>query len=161
MSADSSPAFIWRAATLADGPAVLALMRAFYAEEHLPFAESTQGRALDMLLADPSLGNAFLCERADSAGSGASEVGHLILTRGHSLEFGGSFLLLDELYLAPEARGLGEGRRAIEFATAQARSLGAGALRLEVSHENRRARAMYRRAGFTVEKRDLMTLRLD
>ena len=46
------------------------------------------------------------------------------------------------------------------FAARHARAVGAQALRLEVSHENARARAAYIGAGFVAETRDLMTLRL-
>ena len=147
----------WRPATLADAAAILDLMQAFYAEEHIPFDGSVQGRALDALLVDPSLGSVLLLR--DTAPD-ATPLGHLVLTRGHSLEFGGPFLLLDELYLAPAIRGRGEGRRAIAFAAGHARAVGAQALRLEVSHENARARAAYIGAGFVAETRDLMTLRL-
>lgn len=159
MSDDSSPALAWQSATLADAPVVLELIRAFYADEGIPFDGATQGRALDVVLADPTLGGVFLL-RPVNASPGASALGHLVLTRGHSLEFGGCFWLLDELYLAPELRGRGEGARAIAFAAAKAREAGAHALRLEVSRENARARAAYLRAGFRAESRDLMTLRL-
>lgn len=156
------PAFVWRLATLADAPAVLELMQAFYVEEHLAFDGRAQGRALDVLLADPALGCVFiLCPISGLAGgSPPPPVGHLVLTRGHSLEFGGLFLLLDELYLAPEFRGRGEGRRALAFAADHARTIGAHALRLEVAHANPRARRAYENAGFRAETRDLMTLRL-
>lgn len=148
----------WVAATLADGPAALELMREFYAEESIPFDGPAQGRALDMLLSDPSIGALFLLRCATAPGAGP--LGHLVLTRGHSLEFGGRFLLLDELYLAPALRGRGEGRRALDFAVEQARASGAQALRLEVSRANTRAQAAYLRAGFVAETRDLMTLRI-
>lgn len=150
----SSPA--WRPAGLYDAPAVLELMRDFYAEEGLAFDGRAQGRALDVLLSRPELGTAYLLRGAEAGGA----LGHLVLTRGHSLEFGGAFLLLDELYLRPEIRGRGEGRRALDFAAAQARATGAHALRLEVAHANTRARAAYERAGFATETRNLMTLRL-
>lgn len=159
MTASPSSSLDWRPATLADAAATLDLMQAFYAEEKIPFEGPVQGRALDALLVDPSLGGVFLL-RDRSAPPAAAPLGHLVLTRGHSLEFGGAFLLLDELYLAPPVRGRGEGRRAIAFAAAHARAVGAQALRLEVSHENARARAAYHRAGFVAETRDLMTLRL-
>lgn len=164
-STSRSPAFAWRPATLADAPALLDLMRAFYAEEHLAFDGRVQGRALDVLLANPALGSAFLLLPAGGAapaepGTGAGPAGHLVLTRGHSLEFGGAFFLLDELYLAPALRGRGEGRRALAFAAGHAKTAGAHALRLEVAHANPRARAAYERAGFAAETRDLMTLRL-
>lgn len=152
------PTLAWQPATLADGPAALDLMQAFYAEEKIPFDGATQGRALDALLSDPSLGGVFLLQ-TEGAADKAEPLGHLVLTRGHSLEFGGRFLLLDELYLAPSIRGRGEGRRALDFAARQARAAGAQALRLEVSRENHRARAAYHRVGFVAETRDLMTLR--
>lgn len=158
MSAEfpSTSALSWRPASLADAPAVLGLMEDFYAEEGIAFDGRTQGRALDVLLARPELGAVHLLRAA-----GADDaLGHLVLTSGHSLEFGGAFLLLDELYLRPEIRGRGEGRRALAFAAGQARAAGAHALRLEVSRANARARAAYARAGFATETRDLMTLRL-
>jgi GNAT superfamily N-acetyltransferase len=152
-----TPSPVWRSATLADAPALLESMRAFYAEEELVFDPREQGRALDVLLADPTLGGVFLLEGGPGPGA---VLGHLVLTRGHSLEFGGAFLLLDELYLAPALRGRGEGRRALEFAAAQARGSGARCLRLEVARANARARAVYAAAGFQAETRELLTLRL-
>ena len=154
----SSPsALSWRPAALADAPAVLGLMQDFYAEAGLAFDGRTQGRALDVLLTRPELGAVHLLCTATSGDA----LGHLVLTRGHSLEFGGLFMLLDELYLRPEIRGRGEGRRALDFAAGQARAAGAHALRLEVEHANARARDAYARAGFTTETRNLMTLRFD
>jgi GNAT superfamily N-acetyltransferase len=155
----------WLPATLADAPVVLDLIQAFYAEEHIPFDGHAQGRALDALLADPAIGSVFLLHPVPAPPSpeprpDPAPLGHLVLTRGHSLEFGGRFLLLDELYLVPSARGRGEGRRALAFAAGQARAAGAHALRLEVSRQNHRARETYVRHGFVSETRDLMTLRL-
>ena len=112
----SAAQLAWQAATLADAPALLDLMEAFYAEEGIPFDGPTQGRALDVLLADPTLGAAFLLLPAGSRMPLAAPRGHLVLTRGHSLEFGGAFYLLDELYLEPGVRGQGEGARALAFA---------------------------------------------
>lgn len=155
----SSLSCSWRPAALVDAPVVLELIQAFYAEEGIRFDGPTQGRALDALLVDPALGGVFLLRPTESRHA-ATPLGHLVLTRGHSLEFGGRFLLLDELYLVPGARGRGEGARAIAFAVEQARQSGAHALRLEVSRHNPRAQATYLRAGFVPETRDLMTLRL-
>ena len=152
----SPSALFWQPAALADAPAVLGLMQDFYAEEGLDFDGRIQGRALDVLLTRADLGAVYLLRLA----AAGDALGHLVLTRGHSLEFGGAFMLLDELYLRPEIRGRGEGRRALAFAADQARSAGANALRLEVAHANTRARTAYARAGFATETRDLMTLRL-
>lgn len=147
----------WEAAGPADADAVLACMREFYAEEGLGFDAAAQGAALWELLAEPALGAVFLL------GNGKMDTpprGYLVLTWACSLEFGGRFVLLDELWLAPEARGRGEGRRAVEFAAGWARERGAKALRLEVAHENTRARATYAKAGLEAHARDFMTRRL-
>lgn len=147
---------------VADAGASLASMREFYREEGLVFDEAGQGEALRALMAEPAAGSVFgLFDAGKMEANVASpSLGHLVLTWAFSLEFGGRFALLDELWLAPEARGRGEGRRALEFAAAWARERGAKALRLEVAHENGRARALYARAGLTAQARDLMTLRL-
>jgi ribosomal protein S18 acetylase RimI-like enzyme len=158
----------WRAASPADADAVLAAMREFYAEERLVFDAAAQGAALRELLAKPELGAVFfVCRETADTGAGGGEGadggaprGYLVLTWACSLEFGGRFVLLDELWLAPELRGRGQGRRAVELAAAWAREQGAKALRLEVAHENTRARATYAKAGLEAHARDFMTRRL-
>lgn len=156
----------WDKAEPADAHAALASMRAFYVEEHLPFNEAAQGDALHALLVEPALGAVFLLRPTQTSPSPGAPLavspplGHLVLTWAFSLEFGGRFVLLDELYLDPSARGRGEGRRAMEFAIAWARVKGAKALRLEVARENPRARALYEKTGLESQARDLMTLRL-
>ena len=156
--APSRATLVWRPAGPADADAALASMQAFYREEHLRFDDAEQGAALRALLAQPALGAVFLAEGAEARPP--APAGHLVLTWACSLEFGGRFALLDELYLAPGARGRGEGRRAVDFAIAWARAHEAKAIRLEVAHENPRARHLYGKAGLETQARDLMTLRL-
>ncbi|HNF99868.1 MAG TPA: GNAT family N-acetyltransferase [Pseudomonadota bacterium] len=62
------------------------------------------------LLAKPEVGAVWLAWREGRA------VGYLVLTRCFSLEFGGPFVLLDEIFVLPEARGDGLGRRLIDTA---------------------------------------------
>ncbi|MGO3128325.1 MAG: GNAT family N-acetyltransferase [Luteimonas sp.] len=139
-----------RIATLDDLPAVLAMMRAFYVEDRLHFDEVATPRAVSALLSDPGCG-ALLLLGAD---------GYMALTRGFSLEQGGHHALLDELYIAPAARGRGLGAQALEIASAQARVWGVAVLRLEVHHHNPRAKALYLRAGFSDGHRDTLALDL-
>ena len=89
--------------------------------------------------------------------SGASAVGYVVLTLGYSIEFRGRDAFLDELYLRPEARGRGAGRKALEFVEGVCRSLGVRALHLEVERANAGAQALYRKAGFVDPDRYLMT----
>ena len=160
MAIPQSASCFWRVATASDAAALLARMREFYAEESLVFDSAAQGAALEELLRKPELGAVFLFRKGDADAGGEAPCGYLVLTWACSLEFGGRFVLLDELWLAPEARGRGEGRRAVEFAAAWARERGAKALRLEVAHENARARATYAKAGLEAHARDFMTRRL-
>ncbi|MET0329270.1 MAG: GNAT family N-acetyltransferase [Luteimonas sp.] len=142
-----------RPATPEDLPALLAMMRAFYAEDLLRFDETVTPRAVATLLADPACGAMLLLGETGSAG-------YLALTRGFSLEQAGHYALLDELYIAPAARGRGFGAQALALAAAQARAWGVDVLRLEVHHHNPRAKALYLRAGFVDSHRDTLVLEL-
>ncbi|MDR7192679.1 GNAT family N-acetyltransferase [Luteimonas terrae] len=142
-----------RIATLDDLAAVLDMMRAFYIEDRLCFDDVATPRAVSALLSDPGCG-ALLLLGADG------NDGYMALTRGFSLEQGGHHALLDELYIAPTARGRGLGAQALEIASAQARLWGMAVLRLEVHHHNPRAKALYLRAGFVDGIRDTLALDL-
>lgn len=108
-------------------------------------------RALESLFAHPETGDVWLME-------GEGELaGYLAVTVCFSLEFGGEFGLLDELYFDERWRGRGLGARAIAFAEAWCRARDIAALRLEVAHNNEPALRLYQRAGFITHHRDLMT----
>jgi len=140
-----------RPARVEDESTVVALMRDFYAEEHLVFDELITPRAVHDLLTQPSLGSIILLEHAGSV------IGYLVVTFGFSLEFHGRYALLDELYLVPSVRGRGWGRHALEVAADTARAAGVAALRLEVNHANTRARSTYLKSGYQDNRRDLFT----
>lgn len=140
-----------RPARVEDESTVVALMRDFYAEEHLAFDELITPRAVRELLAHPPLGTILLLTLSDAV------IGYLVVTFGFSLEFHGRYALLDELYLVPAFRGRGWGKHALELAANIARQSGVAALRLEVNHANTRARATYLKAGFQDNRRDLFT----
>lgn len=142
-----------RVATPEDRPAVLALMQAFYAEDRLCFDPIATPRALSTLLADSGCGVVLLLGDDGRAG-------YLVLSRCFSLEQGGHHALLDELYIAPHARGQGLGGRALALAASYARAWGVAVLRLEVHHHNRRAKALYLRAGFVDGGRDVLAVAL-
>lgn len=142
----------WIEATAEDEAVVLALMEGFYREERLVFSEEAARRAVKELLGRLELGRVFLLR--DTTGKAH---GHLVLTFGFSLEFGGRFMLLDEVFIEPELRGRGYGKEAVEFAASWARDQGVGALRLEVNRANTHAREVYLKRGFRDDARDLFT----
>lgn len=137
-----------------DASRVAVLMREFYHHERLHYGPSV-AVSLASLLADRTQGRAWIFESQDD------DAGYLILTWGYSLEFGGRFGLVDELYVRQEYRREGLGSRAMEAAVAECRAHGALAVRLEVDHTNLDAARLYERLGFTAEKRNLMTHRLN
>jgi GNAT superfamily N-acetyltransferase len=147
--------FDLRDAGVNDLDLVLDLMQGLYASDHIPFDPARARRALLELLADSSLGRVCLAEAEGEA------IGYAALTWGYSLEFGGRYALLDELFLREAHRGRGAGRQLLDFLAALCRGLGVQALRLEVERANRGARNLYTRMGFELHDRDLMTLWID
>lgn len=146
-----------------DRSLLLALIRGLYECEHIPFDEARAARGVDGLLADPALGGVWVIERvierAGAAGErGGDPIGYAVLTLGYSLEFGGRFALLDELFIREEHRGAGAGRQVLVRIEEICRGLGLQAVRLEVERTNRAARELYRKVGFKAHDRDLMTL---
>jgi ribosomal protein S18 acetylase RimI-like enzyme len=140
-------------ATAADLPALLALMRDFYAAEHLVFTAEVE-QAASELIGNPSLGSAFMVQ--DDRGV----AGYFVLCYGFSVERGGKTALLDELYIIPASRGKGLGKAALAQAITLAKTAGCRTLHLEVDHANDLARNFYDRAGFTELPRGYLTLEL-
>jgi ribosomal protein S18 acetylase RimI-like enzyme len=60
--------------------------------------------------------------------------------------------LLNDLFVAPEARRLGVARRLLDEAANSARALGAIALSLSTAHSNQRAQALYESLGWQHEQ---------
>ncbi len=135
-------------ATLVDG---LRLREQLYLHEDLVYDGSGAAELMRELIAHPAFGMLWLIQLEDQI------AGYLLVTLCYSLEFQGRFGLLDEFYLEEAWRGQGIGSAALEFAEETCRGLGLKALRLEVAHANSRALELYRRQGFSVESRHLMT----
>ncbi len=144
----------FQAVTADQLPGFLTLMQQLYADTGMPWSPRTAENSLEELLRTPEKGGAWLI-RMD-----AIPVGYFVLTLAFSLEFGGVFALLDELYVVPESRGQGIGSAALRFIEEQCRELGAATLRLETGTENTSALRFYERHGLGREERYLMTKRL-
>lgn len=141
----------FRCATDRDLSVILTLMPEFYALEHLRFDEAFATRALRQLWADPAAGAVYLIEIAGVAH------GYLVLGFNFSLEFGGRYAWIDELYVRQPFQGRGVGRAALAFVESLCRDRGMVAVRLEVARQNMRAERLYQRAGYEDYNRDLLT----
>lgn len=143
---------IFKPATSDDVEALIVMMRDLYAHDGLaPLDEATARRALLGVIGDDTLGRVFLILLANEV------AGYAVLTFGYSLEFHGRDAFVDEIYLRAEYRGLGIGKRALQFLTDICAAEGVNALHLEVERENTSAQTVYRKFGFEDHDRYLMT----
>ena len=121
-----------------------------YLREGLPMDEGRR-QCMAELADHPEFGAAWLITADGTA------AGFVVLTACYSLEFHGRFGLLDEFFIAEPWRGKGLGTAALAFVDEECRIRGWKAVRLEVARENLRAQELYRRAGYKLEERHLMT----
>ena len=133
---------------------IVPLMRQFYAHFGYPFSLRRQGAALGRLLADPSIGRAWLID------VGGEAAGYAVLVFGWSIEYAGRTALLDELFVAAPHRNGGLGTWALRQIRARACALGVRRLLLEVEADNRGGQALYKRLGYRDTKRRLMVRRV-
>ena len=145
---------VFRSAKFTDLNTLSRLIKHYYAFDHIAFDTSTVRGALKTMLKTKSVGHAFLIVRQ------TKQIGYTILTYGFDLEFGGRTALLTDLYLEPEYRHLGIGRRTIHFLEEFCRNNNIGALELQVERTNKAAQRFYRRLKFEMHDRMPMTKRL-
>lgn len=149
-----------RRATLEETERILDLMQAFYSEDKIAFHKERARKSVRELLSKPQYGAILLLTEAGTTDAGEQEqaLGFMVLTLCFTLEHGGIYVLLDELYLQEPLRGRGLGQAAIDLACQWAKEQGADAMRLEVHNHNPRAKALYIKNGFEDDHRDILTL---
>ena len=133
--------------------ALLALARAFHAEDGHPLSERGEA-AVGLIARGHPLGRAWLVHEDGQL------IGYACLGLGFGIEYGGADAFVDDLYLLPEARGRGIGSIVMVGLEAEARRLGLNALFLVVDPENAPARRLYDRSGFEGTHWLLMAKRL-
>lgn len=137
--------------TANDVEPVLGMMAKLHADGHSYFDAARSRGAMEELIAGAEPGGVWTIQMDGEL------AGYLAVVPGYSLEFGGRFGLLDELFVDARWRGRGVGAAAVEFAAQQCREQGWQALRLEVVDGNERAEALYGRSGFQLDGRKLMS----
>lgn len=144
---------IFNAASAKDEEALLRMMRSLAEQEPGAyfFDEPVVCQVLRKFLASPDLGQAWVFYDEDTP------VGYIVLTFGYSFEFHGRDSFIDELYIEPQYRRQGIGKRAMQFVEERARELRVNAIHLEVDQGNDPAAELYRRAGYDDHARFLMT----
>ncbi len=132
-----------RDATPQDAATLAALVAELARWEGKSTPPASAAQLRDWLAADPPPFRALLASRNGAA------VGYLAFYQAFSLFKPGPVLLVENVYVRPEARGAGVGRRLLAHAAAEARRRGWTRLELNVSQANAQADAMYTAVGFS------------
>ncbi len=136
---------MWRLADPKDDFAITQLSHALYEEDPSPDPVSLENitRTLLALRERPERGRAIALEL-----DGAVR-GYALVIAFWSNELGGEVAIVDELYVAPDARGRGHGSEFFAgLAGGAAWAPPSVALSLETTPANARARRLYERLGF-------------
>lgn len=132
---------------------LVAMVERFHAETDVTPSRPVAA-VLDRLLRNPALGRVGVIDDEDRV------VAYVVVGFGFSLEFGGRDGFVDELFVAPDARGKGLGTALLAWAVAEAeRAWGLGALHLEVDRRDQRARDFYATQGFETRTRYMLMSR--
>ena len=134
-----------REARSADVEAMVELLGYLFKQEKefVPTA-AKQRRALEILLAQPTMGRLFVLTR------GSRILGMVSLLFTISTAEGGKVALLEDLVVRPDQRGRGLGTRLLRAAVDWARKEGLMRITLLTDSDNVRARRLYLRHGFAV-----------
>lgn len=141
-----------RTARSSDLRELLRLVGAYYRFDRIRFERRTIRGALSTLLRRPALGRVWVAEGRKGL------VAYLVLTFNYDLEFGGFEGMITELYVEARWRRFGIGRRLIDLARSFCHKSGIDTLELQVSRNNRKARAFYKSLGFREFDRVVMAI---
>jgi ribosomal protein S18 acetylase RimI-like enzyme len=137
-----------------DLEALLPMVRDFHDHEEVELDDASRRRVVAEVLTDPGLGGILVAEGV------LGLQGYCAVLFGTSIEFGGRYAFLDELYVDPGLRNAGVGSLLLEKGERFAQLSGARVVFLEVADVNDDALRLYRRSGYALHGRRLMSKRL-
>ncbi|MGF1702575.1 GNAT family N-acetyltransferase [Photobacterium makurazakiensis] len=133
---------------------LLKLVEELFEYEVLPQKKEQTQHAINQLLSNPELGQAWFIE-IDNDGEKVI-AGHIIVSYSFSLEHGGRVGLIDQFYLKPDWRQQGIGTDLIPQIEQHTAEAGVHALSLEVNIGNKGARKFYEKHGFVPRRQFCM-----
>jgi ribosomal protein S18 acetylase RimI-like enzyme len=145
-----------RHATLDDIPALVELMREFYAEADYPLDKQWAAAGFSALLRDDSRGAVWIVF------DDSEPAGYVVLTVRFSMEYGGLDAFIDDLFIRPAYRRQGLGRAALKALFDECERRQVLAVHVEVGSDNIGAKALYRSYGLEPQsdRRQMLTVRL-
>ena len=117
------------------------LMSQFYAESSYALDREWAAASFAQLLRDEARGAVWIARR------GTEPAGHVVLTLRHSMEFGGSAGIVDDLFVRPQFRCQGVGSALLSALFDACRKLHVAAVHVEVGPGNVAASALYHAFG--------------
>lgn len=144
-----------REANLSDIEQLLDLITEFWAESGYDLDRSAANAAFIHLIGDPTLGKIWLARNDDSP------VGYIVLTFSFSFEFFGHVAFVDDLFVQPDSRGSGIGRKLLETLIRECELRDIKALHVEAGDTNERALGLYSSYGLQDTDRMLLTRRFE
>ncbi|WP_236564843.1 GNAT family N-acetyltransferase [Flavobacterium sp. MK4S-17] len=136
--------------TVKDIDIAVSMMHDFYAIDNYPMDRATAKNLFIEFVENDSLGKSWLIYFE------GEPVGYVILTFIFSFEYKGRIAFLDELFIIPQARGNGLGKKVLDFIHRQAKIHSVRVIYLEVEGHNEIAQKLYASKNFTVHNRKLM-----
>jgi ribosomal protein S18 acetylase RimI-like enzyme len=124
-----------------DAELLASMAIAFHTEDGHPLSE--EGVAALCAMLEPSFNEGLVILLF----AGGAACGYGVLSHAYGIENGGRETFLEDLYVAPEFRGLGYGRLLYQALEEEARAAGLHAIHLEVMGGNQ-AERWYRRMGY-------------
>ncbi len=143
-----------RPAVLPDLGTLVELIRQYFHHDRIEFSEDAVRGGLKILLADQTIGQAWLVEQ------GTRTIGYAIASFGFDLEFGGRQATLTDIFIEESHRKSGLGKRVLGAVEDYCRRCGVRALELQAERQNTVALAFYQRQGFRPHDRLPMSKRL-
>ena len=143
-----------RKATPEDVERLVELMAEFYAEAAFSLNRQRASEAFMGLLSDDRLGHIWLIQ------ANGQDVGHVVVTLGFSMEYGGAIAFLDDLFVRAAYRRAGLGAAALNEVREFCAKAGIRALHVETGPDNAAAQALYRRVGFVNTNRLFLAMPL-
>jgi ribosomal protein S18 acetylase RimI-like enzyme len=148
----SSPlALTVRPASPSDAERLTALLVAQLREHSITIPAASVAASIAATLGDPERG--FIL----AAAVGDVIEGVAFVSFARPLEHAGEVAWVEELYVTPERRSLGIGRRLLDAVAERAEARGCVSLELEVQADHARAAHLYQREGFRSMRRDHLT----
>ena len=129
--------------TIEDKNSVLEMMREFYAS---PAVFSNGSDEIFLNDIEACINNSQYLEGYIIENSNDIQ-GYAMIAKSYSTEFGKPCIWIEDLYIKDKYRGLGIGKKFMEFITNKHTDC---IFRLEVEEENERAMKLYQKCGFTV-----------